>query len=304
MISTKFAGIALIATLIAFLSVPPAAATIFRTYVSHNGLDSNDCSNTAPCAGPIRAITQTEPGGILSCLDGSNYQEPVQITISITIDCGGTVAAIGPFTINGSGITVFIKNITQVELGSGTVITFTQGAALFVDNVHFTNSSNAIVVNTTTFSKLVVSNSVFKNMSGGGVLIQPGSGGSVLATFDRVTIANNTGGGLKTDTTNGLVSVDISNSTINNNVGNGMNAVSGAGGANVLNLKNDVIAGNGTAGIQANGTNAAALIDMTLLDSNASGALTTINGGRLLTYGNNHIIGSAGSGFTGTAPSQ
>jgi len=41
-----------------------------------------------------------------------------------------------------------------------------------------------------------------------------------------------------------------------------------------------------------------------LLDSNASGALTTINGGRLLTYGNNRIVGSAGSGFTGPTPLQ
>src|ERR1700693_2336521 len=72
----------------------------------------------------------------------------------------------------------------------------------------------------------------------------------------------------------------------------------------MLNVKDTVIARNGTAGVQFNGTNAAALIDTTLLDSNPSGALTTINGGRLLTYGNNDIIGSAGSDLTGTAPSQ
>jgi hypothetical protein len=29
-----------------------------------------------------------------------------------------------------------------------------------------------------------------------------------------------------------------------------------------------------------------------------------VGGGHVLTYGNNHIVGSAGSGFTGTAPSQ
>jgi hypothetical protein len=41
-----------------------------------------------------------------------------------------------------------------------------------------------------------------------------------------------------------------------------------------------------------------------LLDSNTAGATSVVSGGRLLTYGNNHIVGSAGSGFTGTAPSQ
>jgi hypothetical protein len=72
----------------------------------------------------------------------------------------------------------------------------------------------------------------------------------------------------------------------------------------MLNIKNSVIAHNGSAGVQANGATAAALINNTLLDSNGTGATTTINGGGVLTYGNNSIVGSAGSGFTGTAPLQ
>jgi hypothetical protein len=41
--------------------------------------------------------------------------------------------------------------------------------------------------------------------------------------------------------------------------------------------------------------NAAALIDTTLLDGNTAGATSVVGGGRLLTYGNNRIVGSAGS---------
>jgi len=67
-------------------------------------------------------------------------------------------------------------------------------------------------------------------------------------------------------------------------------------------LTRDIIALNGAAGVQANGATSAALFDDTLLDNNATGATESVSGGTLLTYGNNRIIGTTGSGFTGTAP--
>jgi hypothetical protein len=45
------------------------------------------------------------------------------------------------------------------------------------------------------------------------------------------------------------------------------------------------------------------MIDTTLLDSHAS-ATSVISGGRILTYGNNQIVGTSGSGFTGSASLQ
>jgi hypothetical protein len=233
--------------------------------------------------------------------------------VSLTIDCAGvydaTIASQAAFRLHGTNQVVKIRNLTFSGAAGGyPAIQATGSGTLILENCVFENftasgAGPALDIEPTDAFNLVITNSRISN-SAAGVVIKPAAGGSVTATFNGVTIADNTGGGMKTDTTNGPVRVDISNSTISNNSGNGLNAVSGAGGANMLNLKNDVIAGNGTAGVQANGTNAAALIDMTLLDSNANGALTTINGGRLLTYGNNHIVGSAGSGFTGTAPSQ
>jgi hypothetical protein len=59
---------------------------------------------------------------------------------------------------------------------------------------------------------------------------------------------------------------------------------------------------NGNAGIQANGTNEAALGNGSVLDSNTAGATSAVGGGRILTYGNNSTIGLPGSGFTGTTP--
>ena len=138
----------------------------------------------------------------------------------------------------------------------------------------------------------------------GGMLLKAGPGASIKATLDHVLIAGNTAGGLKIDSTNGQVSVDITNSEISNNGANGLNAVGGAGGPAVFNIEHSVIAKNGQGGVQVNGATAAAMIDTTLLDSNALGATSVVGGGHILTYGNNRIVGSSGSGFTSGTPLQ
>jgi hypothetical protein len=56
----------------------------------------------------------------------------------------------------------------------------------------------------------------------------------------------------------------ITNSTVNHNAGNGLNAVA-SGEQNVLELVHDVIASNGTAGVQANDAGAAVLVNNTVL---------------------------------------
>jgi hypothetical protein len=147
---------------------------------------------------------------------------------------------------------------------------------------------------------LVIKNSRISN-NASGILLKSAAGGVIKATFDHVTFTGNTGGGIKIDTTNGPGSADVTDSEISNNGGNGINAVSPAAIQSVVNIKNSVIAKNEVAGVQANGASAGVLIATTLLDQNASGALSVVNGGNILTYGNNQIVGSQGANFTGTA---
>src|SRR5580698_1354410 len=293
----------------AVLHVAPLFA-VPVTWISSTGSDGNPhpCTAAQPCATLDGALGGLDNGGQINCLNSPGFNEFVGLTgISATIDCAGVWDNSAPATLTLSGDqTVRIRNLTFSGLPGGisAIKVRGSGTTLIIENCVFENFSGAALdIEPTGALNLVITNSTIQH-NASGILIKPIMGASVTATFNGVTIADNTGGGMKTDTTNGAVSVDISNSTINNNTGNGLNAVSGAGGTNMLNIRNSVIARNGTAGVQANGANAAALIDMTLLDSNASGALATINGGRLLTYGNNRIVGSAGSGFTGPAPLQ
>ena len=178
------------------------------------------------------------------------------------------------------------------------------GGTLILENVHFIGAIvNEINAQPSSPSRLIVRNCVFDN-GGAAILLKPAAGGSLSVQFDHVTIADNTGGGIKIDTTNGPVTVDITDSVIRDNGGNGINVVGNAGGQAMVSIKNSVIAENAVAGVQANGANAGVLVQTTLFDQNASGATSVVGGGHISTYGNNSIVGSSGSGFTGTASLQ
>jgi hypothetical protein len=280
--------------LVGVVATPPAFAdTFIDTYISASGNTTNNCTITAPCSLLSRAVAQTTAGGVLHCLDSSDYA-PTIIIQSITIDCSGTSASIFGLTIQLSSNS--IVRLIGLEIRSPT--TFQLSGELYIEKCKI---FGGLMFEPDSAASLHVSDSF---IDGAGVLLQPGSGGSATATFDRVKITNSTGGGIKALTTDGPVTVDITDSVVSNNGGNGLNAVGGAGGPAIFNIHNSVIANNGVAGVQVNGATAAAMIDTTLLDSNTSGATSVVGGGHVLTYGNNRIVGSSGSGFTGPAALQ
>jgi hypothetical protein len=291
-------AVPLVAAAVAFLySQSVEAAGLF---FAANGSGST-CSQSAPCL-LAEAISQASATPVeLSCADSGDILTGATINKSLTIDCAGTAGSINGIEVD-AGALVVLKNFT---MGGNTEngIYFV-GGTLILENVHFIGASvyeiNALPSSP---SRLIVRNCVFDN-GGGAIVLKPAAGGSLSAQFDHVTIADNTGGGIKIDTTNGPVTVDITDSIIRDNGGNGVNAVSPGASQNIVSIKNSVIAKNGTAGVQANGANAAILVQTTLFDQNAAGATSVLGGGHISTYGNNSIVGSAGSGFTGSAPLQ
>jgi hypothetical protein len=279
------------------------------TYIA-NGGSGTSCTSAAPC-GSLSNATAVDNGGQITCLDPNTTAEiSILFSGSVTIDCLG-LNLVGPggqvgLVLDGTNQVVKIRNLTMSGVTGGlSAISFTGSGTLILENCVFENFTGgpAIEIEPTGAFNLVITNSRISN-SAAGMLIQPSSGGSVNATFDRVTVTQNSGGGIKINTASGPVTVDMTASVITDNTGNGLNAVSGAAGAAMISIGHSVISQNGAAGVQANGANAAALIDTTLLDSNGAGALEAIGSGRILTYGNNRIVGSAGTGFTGPAPLQ
>src|ERR1700760_3516883 len=103
----------------------PGHAQTFHSFVAGNG-SGTTCTLAAPCSNIQAAVTATNAGGIVSCLDQAANSDgatvlQVNITKSITIDCAGTSAAAYFVTINGTGIVVTLRNlqINMVETVGG-----------------------------------------------------------------------------------------------------------------------------------------------------------------------------------------
>jgi hypothetical protein len=308
-ITAKLCIVAL--ALLAFVAPVSAASVIFLANPPA-GNDNNTCSFASPCQ-TLGTLGRLDSNGQVTCAQGTAFGSNFIAALSVTVDCPGLFVPnqtalqgfLGEFEPDGIVITIRHLTINGQFAGTGALgvsITGGSGSTLVLEDCVFENfSGTAIQIAPNGPYTLILRNTRMLN-NGAGVVLKPAAGGSITATLDHVTISRNNGGGLKTDTTSGAVTLDVTDSVVSSNTGNGLNAVGGAGGPAMLSIHNSVIAKNGAAGVQVNGATAAAMIDTTLLDSNASGATAVVNGGHMLTYGNNRTVGSPGSGFTGTAP--
>jgi Right handed beta helix region len=295
-----------VAPVAACLPTTSSYATDIVAYASSPGSGSS-CTVTQPCAILDAISVAIAPGsglGRVICLSLAEVSPNTGIAIignnqTLEIDCPGGFLQNLQFSGPNSGR---LLGLTFTK-GFSNAIQFGGSGTLILENCAFVDETSiALDIEPNGPLNLVIGNSRILN-SGAGILLKPGAGGSIKATLDHVTITGNSGGGIKSDSTNGVVNLVISDSEISNNGGNGINLV-GSANQNMLNLSRTVIAKNGVAGLQANGATTAALVDTTLFDTNTSGATSVLGGGHVPTYGNNRIVGSAGTGFTGPTPLQ
>jgi hypothetical protein len=304
------------------LCSPAAALPPQVAYVSATGSDSNNtCTTVAqPCATVGQAALQISPtsGGVVSCIGGTgpvNNTGGIELTqpLELTIDCpGGTFLGTGsnPFDLQLTGANQILKirhltfDLANIASGASAILVQGSGNLILEDCVFENGSGVALNITPNGPLNLVIKNSRISN-SAAGILLQPAAGGSINATLDHVVITGNTGtgGGIKSNSADGIVNLDITESEISYNGGVGVNGRSG-GFLNMVSINNSVITKNGAQGVQANGANVGITVQTTLLDQNTGGATSIEAGGHISTYGNNSIIGPSGSGFTGTASLQ
>jgi hypothetical protein len=300
------------------LPVVPAHAAGPRNfvYLSATGVNGQGCTGSAPCptfGDGFVALEAAGTGGRILCLgpvvDMSSLSFALA-NLAFDIDCPGGSwggAANGASAVlqnNGSNITLTFRNMAFDGVGGPpSALQMIGSGTLIFENCVFQNFSGiALDIEPNGAFNLVIKNSRISNSSAG-ILLKPAAGGSINATLDHVTITGNAGGGIKTDSANGIINLDITESEISNNNGVGVNARSG-GSLNMVSVKNSVITKNSAQGVQANGANVGVTVQTTLFDQNTSGATSVVAGGHISTYGNNSIVGSSGSGFTGTASLQ
>ena len=295
-----FFRIFLAAVLVALAS--PAFAQATRTWVSGVGDDVNPCSRTAPCKTFAGAISKTAAGGEINVLDSGGFGA-VTITKSITIDGEGAhasilAAGINGVVINGAGITVTLRNlsINGANTTTGNGIRILNAAAVNIDRVVVENfggsppsNGRGVVIETSAANVRVnISNSDFYNNFGIGIHSTPTAGNVILtvdnvrvaqgeyssiqlraatlATINRSTLTNSrVGAGLTTELSN--VTAYVSNSVLS---ANRYGVFNGNAGSPTVVLQDNVITGNSTDGLK-------------------------INGGSVLSFGTNAILGNAGN---------
>jgi len=286
----------------ACLASTPAFGQATRTWVSGVGDDVNPCSRTAPCKTFAGAISKTAAGGEINVIDPGGFGS-VTITKNMTIDGLGPMSSIlasgfTGVTVNGAGITVTLRNIT-INCAGGTI---GNGIRIF----------NAAVVN---IDNVVIENCAGTGTNGRGIVIDT-STANVRVNLRNVQIVNTTNFAIEATPTAGNVLLDIEQSSFFRGVQSAIvlrrntaltlnrSNVAGYGGAAVsldqsttsAYVSNSHFASNGFGIFNGDGVGGAPITR--LFASSITGSTTSgiaINGGQVISHGNNGIRGNAGN---------
>ena len=290
------AALALAVTLLAV----PAQALVARTFVSAAGSDSNSCANVAtPCRHFAAAYAATAPNGEIYVLDPANYGS-LTITGPVSIEGHGwasiaSVSGGNAITINanpGDKINIIGVVLDGTALSNTTGILFNSGGTLTVrDSVirNFNNFGILFQPGAANATLLAVSNTLVSDNTSHGIIIVTSGSGAVSAVLSRVDMEGNNSNGLRVVSIGGATNVTVSDSVASNNGEDGILAVD-IGGTVSMMVRNSTIANNQANGLETNNAGATIRVTRSTITGNATGWL--VNGGVVLSYGDNNIDGN------------
>ena len=311
-------SIATLGALLAFALPQTASAQNARSWVASYGSDSNTCTRTSPCASFAGALSKTNAGGEINCVDQGDFGG-TSIAKAITIDCEGVQGRVGGLTASGAFAVsvqaaetdvVVLRGLdiegNGVDNAVGSVgVAFLSGGVLHIEkcvirNFTFPNIGWGILaapdINIT--SELFVSDTVLENngtpSSGGGISVAPKvANGITRVTLSRVEVRNNFFG-IKADGTaasGGVINMTVRDSLAAGNRSNGIVATGTASGpAIIMMVERSNSSQNATAGFGVIADGPKTRIELT--GSTVMGNMNGIgasNGGALVSYQNNNV---------------
>ena len=288
-----------------------AHAQNYQSWVSATGSGST-CSRSSPCADFSVAQSVTNPGGVVTVLDPSNSFIQFFVSKSLTIRAEGVDGGSAYTPFSGTWITINAGASDVVTLEglhfSGSGITFTSGGQLHVVRCVFTNSNLSgqagIRFRPNSASKLTVTDTVITNFgsgTGGGVVINPQSGGTAEVALERLTINGNAFGiAVDGSGSTGGINMTIADSMIANNAQDGIISTTPSGGAPIGVMVTNTKSVNNQFGARAVGPNVTIRVENSKLTGNNTG-LSFSSGGALLSAGNNIVEANGTNGtFSGS----
>ncbi len=306
---------ALAAASLLLLSSSLSYAQAIQTWVSGVGDDANPCTRTLPCRTFLSAYSRTAANGQISVLDPGSFGG-VSIGKSITISADPALGGIVNAGTSGILISAGDEDVVSIQglvlEGGGTLgltgIRFVRGKALHVRNcvIRGNRTSGVLFGYGIAFipngvSDLFVADTLVQNngidSNGGGILIKPAATGAATAMLDNVRMVGNVFG-LKADATTspGGVFVTVRNSVASGNAFSGLTAITAPGGGFAWIMADHYTsASNGTTGVKSDGSGAIVTVGNSTVSMNGIG-FQILNGGQLLTKGNNTLFGNASNG--------
>jgi hypothetical protein len=309
-----------VAMVVVALAAPSVHAQNARSWVASTGSDANPCTRAAPCLTFQRAHNQTNPGGIINCVDAGDFGG-VQLNRSFTIDCAGVPARMsatfgfgvfGPatpaaVTVRGVAINGFGGTTTGLDLNGGPVHVERTRISGFISQsggvgIQFTADQGT--------GRLFVSDTTIANtgntLGGVSAISVVGHGAPILGALNRVaTHTSENGIGASTTSATGTVSLQVRDSVAALNTGTGISpgGLLSATAVRSVTMDGSSSVLNGT-GVRAAGAASFLLMGRSTVLSNNTG-LSADSGGHILTYQNNHRTGNTSNGAaTGTLVPQ
>jgi hypothetical protein len=261
-----------------------------------------------------QAVSAAGVGGEVICLDKGTYGF-ANIQQSVTISCGDDLW-VNPNIVQinmPAGSSVSIEGLVLDGNGvAGTSVTFSGQGSLRLHHVRIGNAPGSgtagLLFAPSGAAKLEVSDSVFYSNgtgTGGGIVINPASGGVAQVALERVTV-NGNAFGIAADGSNstGGINMTIADSMAAGNSQDGIIAVTQSGGAPIGVMVTNTKSVNNAIGIRSIGTGVTVRVKNSDIMGNATG-LSFSGGGILATYGNNAVNANGTNGaFSGSIPLQ
>ena len=311
---TKIASLsAALGAMLGLLLHAAAAQAAPRTWVSGTGADAGTCTRTAPCLTYIFAITQTDTGGEINCLDPGGFG-PLTINKSISVVCDYTEGGVVPLGGNtgvlvnapaGSIVTLKGQDVECLGNGGFGINITGVGVTVHVDKVQIRNciGSGILVQNISGLATVFVTDSYItdngNSASQAGILIRPSNGASALVSVTRTHLERNTNGIFADGSGGGGVAhVTVKDSVISASSNSGI-VVSSSGAAFSGLVDNTMIAFNANTGAAVAGAAATLLLDGNTIANNVTGVINL--GGTLQSFKNNQIALNGTDGTPMTA---
>ena len=293
----------LLALAVAALTLPASAsAQATRTWVSGVGDDANPCARTSPCKTFAGAISKTAAGGEINCLDPGGFGG-VTIGKSLTIKCqytegGVLVSGTNAIVVNAASTDkVVLRGLDVNGLGTGLVgIKVLSAASVKVldSEVYGFTGWGIASVPTGALSKLIVHNTHIHDNASAGVMVSVGNNlGLGRAAIRRNQIDDNGCG------------IAASSVGTNSSSGNGGNCgigstTSGISAAVAVNAMDNDISDSAANGVVSNGSLSTVRVGRNTITGSIGPALSATNGGSLLSFQNNTVVGNPGGNGAST----